>query len=172
MRACRREEEQGRGGPASALREHLSGMQTPREWPTDAMAGGLPQARALPRAFGNVWEAAVESERTLPLLAQTKALDNLAIPIRVTAVQVIQQATALVDHHDQSAPRCMILHVRLQMRSQVCDPLAQQCNLHFRRAGIFRMGPDTVRSTLTWLRSNRPLRRTLSMLYSSSLRPA
>src|ERR1700722_3409202 len=75
------------------------------------------------------------------LLAQTKALDNLAIPIRVTAVQVIQQATALIDHHDQSAARCMILYVRLQMRSQVRDPLAQQCNLHFRRAGVFRMGP-------------------------------
>src|SRR5579872_4747205 len=49
------------------------------------------------------------------LLAQTKAFDNLAIPIRVTTVKIIQQPPALVDHHDQPASRRMVLKVRLQM---------------------------------------------------------
>src|ERR1019366_62522 len=59
------------------------------------------------------------------LLAQTKAFDNLAILIRVAAVEVIQKPAALVDHHDQSASRRMVLEVRLQMRRQVVDALAQ-----------------------------------------------
>ena len=64
------------------------------------------------------------------LLAQAKAFHNLAIPIRVTAIKIVQQAAALVDHHDQTAPGCMVFHVRLEMRGQVVDPLAQKRNLH------------------------------------------
>jgi hypothetical protein len=45
------------------------------------------------------------------LLAQTKAFDNLTIPIRVTTVEVVQQPPALVDHHDQPASRRMVLEV-------------------------------------------------------------
>src|SRR4029077_18007577 len=59
------------------------------------------------------------------LLAQTKTVDNLAIPIRVTTVEIIQKTAALVNHHDQPASRCMVLEVRLQMRGQVVDSLAQ-----------------------------------------------
>ena len=59
------------------------------------------------------------------LLTQTQAFDNLAIPIRIATVQVIQQPTALVDHHDQPASRRMVLEVRLQMRRQVGDSVAQ-----------------------------------------------
>ena len=59
------------------------------------------------------------------LLAQTKAFDNLAIPIRVATVEIIQKPAALVDHHDQPASRRMVLQVRLQMRRQIVDALAQ-----------------------------------------------
>src|SRR5258708_13747427 len=55
------------------------------------------------------------------LLAQTKAFDNLAIPIRVTTVEIIQKTAALVDHHDQSASRCMVLEVPLQIRCQIVN---------------------------------------------------
>ena len=65
------------------------------------------------------------------LLAKAKAFNNLAVPIRITAVKIVQQATALVDHHDQTAPGCMVFHVGLEVRRQVADPLAQQCDLHF-----------------------------------------
>jgi hypothetical protein len=74
-----------------------------------------------------------------PLLAQTKAFDNLAIPIRVTTVEVIQKSAPLVDHHDQPASRSMVLQVQLQMRRQIVDAVAQQCNLDFRRAGILHI---------------------------------
>jgi len=66
------------------------------------------------------------------LLAQAKAFNNLAVPIRVTTVQIVQQAAALVDHHDQTAPGCMVFNVGLEMRCEVADSLAQKCNLDFR----------------------------------------
>jgi hypothetical protein len=65
------------------------------------------------------------------LLAQTETFDNLAIPIRVAPVEVIEQAAALIDHHDQTAPGRMIFHVQLEMRRQVIDAIAQQSYLHF-----------------------------------------
>jgi len=65
------------------------------------------------------------------LLAKAKAFNNLAVPIRVAAVQIVQQASALVDHHDQSSPGCVVFHVGLEVRRQVADPLAQKSNLNF-----------------------------------------
>lgn len=59
------------------------------------------------------------------LLAQAKTFDNLAIPIRVAAVQVVQQPAAAVDHHDQSASRSVILCVGFEVSGEVVDALAQ-----------------------------------------------
>jgi hypothetical protein len=75
------------------------------------------------------------------LLAQTKSFDNLAVPIRLTAIQIIKQPSALIDHHNKSAPRSMIFAMGAQMSGQVTDPLAQQCNLHFWRTGITDVNP-------------------------------
>ena len=76
------------------------------------------------------------------LLAQAKAINNLAVPIRVTPVEIVQQPPALVDHHDQTSPGRMVFNVRLEMRRQVVDPLAQKRDLHFRRTGILHMSPE------------------------------
>ena len=73
------------------------------------------------------------------LLAQTKTFDNLAIPIWVAAVQVVQQPAAPVDHHDQPAARSVIFRVGFEMGGEVVDALAQQRNLHFGRTRIPRM---------------------------------
>jgi hypothetical protein len=35
------------------------------------------------------------------LLAQAKAFNNLVIPIRVSPVEIVQQAPPLVHHHNQ-----------------------------------------------------------------------
>ena len=76
------------------------------------------------------------------LLAQAKTFNNLAVPIRVAAVEIVQQTAALIDHHDQSAARCVVFHVGLEVRGQIVDPLAQKRDLHFGRACIFNMGPE------------------------------
>jgi hypothetical protein len=59
------------------------------------------------------------------LLAQTKTFDNLAIPIRVPSIQVVQQPAAPIDHHDQSAARSVILCMGSKMGGEVVDALAQ-----------------------------------------------
>ncbi len=66
------------------------------------------------------------------LLAQAESFHNLAVPIRVAAVQIVQQPPALVDHHDQSATGGVVLCVGLEVAGQIADALAQQSNLHFR----------------------------------------
>ena len=76
------------------------------------------------------------------LLAQAKAINNLAVPIRVTPVEIVQQPPTLVNHHNQASARRVVLNVRLEMRRQVVDPLAQKRDLHFRRAGILHMSPE------------------------------
>jgi hypothetical protein len=81
----------------------------------------------------------VRPSKNARLLAQTKSFDNLAVPIRLTSIQVIKQPSALIDHHNKSAPGCMIFGMGAQMSGQVADPFAQQCNLHFWRAGITDM---------------------------------
>jgi len=73
------------------------------------------------------------------LLAQAKAFHNLVIPIRVSPVEVVQQAPPLVHHHDQPPARCMVFDVRLEMRRQIVDSFAQKCDLHLGRSRIFHM---------------------------------
>src|SRR5882672_6311958 len=65
------------------------------------------------------------------LLAQAKAFNNLAIPIRVPAVKIVQQTPTLVYHHDQPAAGCVVFYVGLEVRRQIVDPLAQKSDLHF-----------------------------------------
>ena len=76
------------------------------------------------------------------LLAQAKTFNNLAVPIRVATVEIVQQTAALIDHHNQSAARCMIFHVGLEMRRQIVDPLAEKRDLHFGRARVLNVGPE------------------------------
>ena len=66
------------------------------------------------------------------LLAQAKTFNNLAVPIRVATVEIVQQTAALIDHHDQTAPGCMVFHVGLEVRGQIADPFAQKSDLNFR----------------------------------------
>jgi hypothetical protein len=80
------------------------------------------------KRIGNRWSLMLTTGR---LLAQAKTFNNLSVPIRVTPVEIVQQAAAFVDHHDQPATRCMVLHVGLEMRRQVVDPLTEKRDLHF-----------------------------------------
>src|SRR5271170_47516 len=78
------------------------------------------------------------------LLAQTESFHNLAVPIRVAAVQIVQQPPALIDHHDQSATRGVVLCVGLEVAGQIADALAQESNLHFRRTCILGVYPELL----------------------------
>src|ERR1700684_4122796 len=72
-------------------------------------------ARVLPRnlSFVRMDNAARVAAQESALLTQAESFHNLAMPVRVAPVQIVQQPTAFVDHHDQPAPRGVILCVGL-----------------------------------------------------------
>jgi hypothetical protein len=55
-------------------------------------------------SFVRMNNAARMAAQESALLTQAESFHNLAIPIWVAPVQVVQQPTAFVDHHDQPAP--------------------------------------------------------------------
>jgi hypothetical protein len=102
------------------------------------------------------------------LFAQAKSCHNLAIPIRVASVQIVQQPATLVDHHDQPAARSVIFCVGLEVRREVVDSFAQECYLHFRRSGVFRVNSVCLDYTgLGFYQLNLPLKRRAPALCSS-----
>jgi len=63
-------------------------------------------------------------------MAKFELLSDRLIAAEVGALQVIEQAAALADHHQQTATGAVILLVALQMLGQVVDALRQQGDLH------------------------------------------
>jgi hypothetical protein len=82
--------------------------------------------------------------REAALLPQTESFHNLAIPIWVATVQIVQQTPPLVDHHDQPAPRRVIFCVGPEMGGEIADALAQQRNLHFRGTRVTGVNPELL----------------------------
>jgi len=75
------------------------------------------------------------------LLADAEFLNDSLVAIGVVFLQVIQQAAAPADHHQQPTARCMVLLVRLEMLRQLANTLAEDRDLHFGTAGITGMRP-------------------------------
>jgi hypothetical protein len=70
------------------------------------------------------------------LVAQFQFLRDGLVAFQILALQVIQQAPPLADHHQQPAPRAVVFFVALQMFRQMVDPLRQQRNLHIGRTRV------------------------------------
>jgi hypothetical protein len=70
------------------------------------------------------------------LLTDSKFLDDVFVSISIVRLQIIQQATPLADHHEQTPPGGVVLLVRFEVFGQITDPLTQNCNLDFRASGI------------------------------------
>jgi hypothetical protein len=84
------------------------------------------------------------SGSTIRLLANAELADYVAIAIRIVRLQVVQQAAALADQHEQATPRGMILLMRLEVLGQFGDAGAQNRNLNFRRSGIGIVGAEAL----------------------------
>jgi len=69
-------------------------------------------------------------------MAQLELFGDRLVTAQVGVLQVIQQAAALADHHQQTAAGAMILHIALQMLGQMVDPLREQRDLHIRRPSV------------------------------------
>src|SRR6266571_8744770 len=72
------------------------------------------------------------------LLAQAKLLDQLVIFPVVFSLEVIEYLATLAHHLQQSAPRMMVLDVRLEVVGQPIYPGRKQSDLHFRGTRIAR----------------------------------
>jgi hypothetical protein len=69
---------------------------------------------------------------SLALAADLKAIGQGNVSLVVGSAHVFQQAAALANHLQQTAPRGMVLRMRLQMIGELFDAAAEQCDLDFR----------------------------------------
>src|SRR5688572_1536241 len=81
-------------------------------------------------SFWKRWNGAMNST------PKTQALDQSVVPLAVPGLEIVEQTAALADHLQKTAARMMILRVALEMLCEIGDALAQDRDLHFRRAGI------------------------------------
>src|SRR6185437_6162661 len=69
---------------------------------------------------------------------QAETADQRLIALGVLALEITEQATASVDHLQETTTRMMVFLVRLEMLGQLLDARGQQRNLHLRRTGVGR----------------------------------
>src|SRR6478736_6562147 len=75
------------------------------------------------------------------LLTQTQLLDQVVVALDVFLLEIGEQRTALVDHHQEAAARMVVLVVLLEVLGQVADALGEDRDLDFGGAGIaLRLG--------------------------------
>jgi hypothetical protein len=74
------------------------------------------------------------------LTADTQPFDQAFVTTIVRAPEVIQNLAALRHELEQAAPRMVVFDMRLEVFRQIVDPLGEQRNLDFGRAGIAGFG--------------------------------
>src|SRR5262245_632815 len=78
------------------------------------------------------------------ILSQAQAADDREVARPVLGAQVVQEARALADHHQEAAPAGMVLLVGAQVLGQPGDALGEQGDLYFRRAGVVGLAPVRI----------------------------
>ena len=68
--------------------------------------------------------------------AQLELFGDGLVTAHVRGLEIIQQAAALADHHQESAAGAVIFLVALQMLGQVVDALGEQRDLHVGGPGV------------------------------------
>src|SRR5579883_1436090 len=81
-------------------------------------------------------EASDPAGRVRRSAPEPQALDHLLVPGRVLALEIVEQAAPLADHDEQAAPRVEILGMRREVVGEIADALAEDGDLHLRRAGV------------------------------------
>ena len=76
---------------------------------------------------------------TIGLLAQLELLGDRLVAADILALEIVQQATALADHHQQTTARAVIFFVGLQVLGQMVDAVREQRDLHVGRTSVLRV---------------------------------
>src|SRR5690606_17510735 len=91
------------------------------------------------------------------LLSQTQLLDQSVVPLDILLLEICEQATALVDHHQQAAARMVVLVVILEMLGEVADPFGQDRDLNFGRSRVVLVTGIALDNLLLLFGGNRHL---------------
>src|SRR5688572_4664539 len=70
------------------------------------------------------------------LLADAQAFDQIRVPLRILALQIVQQPAALPDEFEEASARVVIFRVGLEVLGEISDAFAQNGDLNFRGAGV------------------------------------
>src|SRR5262245_9991239 len=87
------------------------------------------------------------------LLANAEFLDYVLVTLGIVVLEVVEQATTLTDHHQETAARGVILLVRLEVFGQVTDPFTKHGDLYLGAAGIVIVRAEPVNDVLFTLSS-------------------
>ena len=74
------------------------------------------------------------------LLANTEFMDYVLVTLGIVVLEVVQQATSLANHHQETAAGGVILLVRFEVFGQFADAFAQHRDLDLRAAGVVIVG--------------------------------
>src|SRR5690606_26962650 len=104
-------------------RRRFAGGAPPLSGPTPR--SGAPQCRKRPARF------APGSRFETLLFAQAELLDERVVAVHILPLEVIEQRTPLVDHHQQPTARMVVLVMLLEVLGQRQDPAGEDGDLHF-----------------------------------------
>jgi hypothetical protein len=74
--------------------------------------------------------------RPSELFAKAELADEAGVAVLILAAEVIEQRTALVDQHQQAAPRVIVFRVGLEVLGEVEDAFGEDRDLDFRRPSV------------------------------------
>ncbi len=87
------------------------------------------------------------------LVSKAELLNHALVAARIVGLQIIEQAAAFANQHEQSATRPVVFLMGLEMFGKVADAFAQKGNLHFRAAGIIGVGRVLINQGLLFFSS-------------------
>src|SRR3954469_19788007 len=81
-------------------------------------------------------ERGSRSARRRGSATKAEALDDVAVPLDLGLLQVVQQPAALADEQQQAATAVVVVLVLLEVLGEVADAVAEQRDLHLGRTGV------------------------------------
>jgi len=88
------------------------------------------------------------------LFSDSQPLDQTSISLEILSLEVIEKPPPLAYQLEEPPAGMVVLDMDLEMFREVINALAQQGNLHLRRAGIFVMEFELPNDFLSLLLSN------------------
>src|SRR3989304_4527909 len=73
-------------------------------------------------------------------MAQAEFFNEPPVALKVTALEILEEAPALAHHHQQAAPAGMVLGVAAEMARERVDALGEERDLQTGRPGVVGSG--------------------------------